>query len=282
MGSQGVGKIRFGKELSARDRRLFITGSVMTLLSLAVPPPARAGGVQRDVSYVPTPHRTVKRMLEMAAVAPEDYVVDLGSGDGRIVIAAAKLGARAAGVDIDPRRIAESRENARRAGVENDVRFIEGDIFEYDFTDATVVTLYLLEHLNIRLRPTTLQMRPGTRIVSHAFGMGDWRADKTEFIDGRVIHLWIVPAPVEGRWAVSDGRREFALELAQEFQSFSGTALFDAIRVPLRETALRGDEIRFNIDRPDGGTSRFVGRIRGDEMVSVPEKGAWRAIREPS
>jgi cyclopropane fatty-acyl-phospholipid synthase-like methyltransferase len=148
-----------------------------------------------DVVYVPTREPVVDAMLRMANVTANDVVYDLGCGDGRIVIRAAKnYGARGVGIDIDPERIEEANENAQEAGVTGDVEFIQGDLFESDFSEASVVTLYLLSSLNERLMPILMeQLKPGTRIVSHAFSMGDWEPEKTEVVDGATIHLWTVP-----------------------------------------------------------------------------------------
>ncbi len=168
--------------------------------ALSAVPPARADAPRApahepDVVFVPTPERVVEAMLDLARVGPDDVVYDLGCGDGRIVIAAAKRGARkAVGVDIDPERIAEAEANAEHAGVKRKVQLIEGDLFRQDLRDATVVTLYLLPELNLRLRPRLLQLRPGTRIVSHAFDMGDWKPEATAQVDGKTVYLWTVPA----------------------------------------------------------------------------------------
>jgi tRNA G37 N-methylase Trm5 len=167
-------------------------GLLTAMLAIALAPASlRAQGL--NVVYEPTPHETVERMLNAANVRGEDFVIDLGSGDGRIPIAAARRGARAVGIDIDPRRIAEARENARKAGVEKRVRFIQADLFEQDLSAATVITLYLLPQLNLRLRPTLLALAPGTRIVSHGFDMGDWRPDRTITAGGSLVHFWRVP-----------------------------------------------------------------------------------------
>lgn len=149
----------------------------------------------QDVIYVPTSDTVVNAMLNLANVSSEDVVYDLGSGDGRIVIAAAReFGARGVGIDIDPERIEESNENASRAGVTDKVEFIEADLFESDFSEASVVTLYLLSSLNEKLRPMLMQqLKPGTRIVSHAFGMGDWKPEQTKMVDGTTIYLWTIP-----------------------------------------------------------------------------------------
>jgi SAM-dependent methyltransferase len=152
--------------------------------------PARAP----DVHFVPTPTDTVKAMLEVTRVGPNDIVYDLGSGDGRIPIAAAKLGARATGIDIDPRRVAEARANAEREKVTDRVKFIQGDLFEQDLREATVITLYLLPSLNLKLRPTLLSLKPGTRIVSHNFDMGDWKPERTLQVGNSTVYYWTVPS----------------------------------------------------------------------------------------
>lgn len=153
-----------------------------------------------DIHFVPTPPEVVQTMLKMANVKKSDVVYDLGCGDGRIVIAAAQqFGARGVGIDIDPQRIAEAKENARKAGVEKLVTFRTEDLFEANFKEATVVTLYLLERLNEKLRPKLMaELKPGTRIVSHAFGMGNWPPEKTEDVDGRMVYMWTIPAKPAG------------------------------------------------------------------------------------
>ncbi|MBM3357927.1 MAG: class I SAM-dependent methyltransferase [Betaproteobacteria bacterium] len=158
---------------------------------------AQAGAELRgpDVIYVPTPDGVVDRMLELAQVTAKDTVYDLGSGDGRIVIAAArKYGARGVGIDIDPERIKEARANAKAAGVTDKVNFVQADLFKSDISQATVVTIYLLTDLNLKLRPKLLkELAPGTRVVSHAFGMGDWKPERTESINGYTVYLWRIP-----------------------------------------------------------------------------------------
>jgi SAM-dependent methyltransferase len=172
-------------------------------LSISVAPaqvPAESTPYNKDVPYVPSPDAVVTKMLEMAKVGPKDVVYDLGSGDGRIVIAAARKGARAVGVDIDPERIRESNDNARSAGVAKRVKFIEQNLFDTDFREASVVTLYLLPGVNLKLRPKLLtQLRPGTRIVSHSFNMGDWKPAQTAEVDGANVYLWIVPPREEAQ-----------------------------------------------------------------------------------
>jgi ubiquinone/menaquinone biosynthesis C-methylase UbiE len=163
-------------------------------LLLLVPSLFLQPALARDVPFVPSPERVVAKMLEVAKVGPKDVVYDLGSGDGRIVIAAAKKGARGVGIDIDPDRIREARENARRAGVTKRVEFREGDLFKADFSDATVVTLYLLSGVNLKLRPKLLaELKPGTRVVSHGFDMGDWKPTATHTVGTSTVYYWVVP-----------------------------------------------------------------------------------------
>jgi SAM-dependent methyltransferase len=157
-------------------------------------PAERTPAREPDVHYVPTPDDVVAKMLDLARVRPGDVVYDLGCGDGRIVVEAARRGAKkAVGVDIDPARVAEAKENVGKAGVQDRARIVEGDLFEQDLSDATVVTLYLLPELNLRLRPKLLALRPGTRIVSHAFDMGDWKPERQTTVDGKSVYLWTVP-----------------------------------------------------------------------------------------
>ena len=163
----------------------------------------QVGQSGKDVVWVPTPEALVERMLRMARVGPKDYVIDLGSGDGRTVIAAGKLGARATGIEYNPDMVSLSIKNAEKAGMGDKVKFVKADIFESDFSEATVITMYLLPSLNIKLRPKLLDLRPGTRLVSHAFNMEDWQPDQTVTVEGRDAYLWIVPAKVQGSWKLA-------------------------------------------------------------------------------
>jgi precorrin-6B methylase 2 len=232
-----------------------------------------------DVPYVPTPEPVVARMLEMANVQPEDHVVDLGSGDGRIAIASVKdRGAKSAlGVDLNPERIEEAEANAQKAGVADKVTFEQGDLFKKDISDANVLTMYLLPRVNMQLRPVILEeMEPGTRIVSHAFSMEDWEADQTDVVDGRYIYLWIVPAKVQGQWQVKNGEQAFTLELAQTFQNVKGEATVNG-QPSTVEGKLDGERIHFTL-----GEQRFIGIVDGDEIKAVSEGGAvanWSATR---
>ena len=223
---------------------------------------------QFDVPYVPTPMKTVAKMLEMAKVKPSDIVYDLGSGDGRIVIASVRdFGARKAiGVDINPVRIQESNENARKANVTDKVRFVEGDVFEFDFSEATVLTMYLLTEVNIRLRPRILSiLKPGTRVVSHDFDMAEWEPDDTASMDSfRHVYLWIVPAKVEGNWELSVGETRYQLKFDQFFQRISGELQHAEKTFPVRTGRLNGTEIDFDGRVLDGNrdvAARYVGKV---------------------
>ncbi|MDP8993408.1 MAG: 50S ribosomal protein L11 methyltransferase [Pseudomonadota bacterium] len=215
-----------------------------TLLLLALTAPAAAiPEDELDVPYVPTPMRVVERMLDMADVGPGDYLIDLGSGDGRIAITAAQRGARALGVDIDPVRIREAATAARFAGVETRAGFRLQDLFETPLRQATVITMYLLPEVNLRLRPRILtELRPGTRVVSHNFDMGDWRPDAEAEIDASRLFFWIVPAVVGGSWSLTlaDGA-VLPLELDQRFQDVTGTLG----GVPVEGARLSGTRFRF-------------------------------------
>ncbi|HTO51045.1 MAG TPA: class I SAM-dependent methyltransferase [Burkholderiales bacterium] len=232
----------------------------------------------KDVIWVPTPDAAVDRMLILARVTPNDLVVDLGSGDGKIVIAAAKrFGARSRGIEYSPDLVETSRRNARIDGVADRARFVQGDLFEADFRDATVVTLYLLTTLNLKLRPKLLDMRPGTRVVSHVFRMGDWEPDETAKTGSSEIYLWVVPAKVGGRWRVGirDGAA-FELALEQRYQRVAARIVGgDA---PLRATVARlaGSELRVVI-AGTGPERTLVGRVDGDRIDGAD--GAWRAVR---
>jgi SAM-dependent methyltransferase len=238
----------------------------------------QVGQQGKDVVWVPTGQSLVETMLEMANVTAQDFVVDLGSGDGRTVIAAAKRGARALGVEYNPQMVELSRENAAKEGVSAQASFVEGDLFETDFSQATVVTLFLLPDLNIRLRPTILDMRPGTRVVSNTFTMGEWEPEETVRVDGDcrswcTALFWIVPAKVGGTWRLPQGE----LALDQEFQMISGN-LRDSGRATPIEGRLRGEDISFT-----AGGQQYTGRVTGDTMRgTVTENGRsrdWSATR---
>ncbi len=238
----------------------------------------RAGQAGKDVIWWPTDDGLVSRMLKMAKVGPSDIVYDLGAGDGRIAITAAKqFGARAIGIEYEAPLVAFGQCLAEVAGVADRVELRHGDIFQSDFSDATVVTMYLLQKLNLRLRPTLLDMKPGTRVVSHSFDMGDWEADDSVAVDFGEAYLWIVPAKVAGRWTFhqEDGTDEFSVDLQQAYQRLSGTAG----GAPLTQTTLRGSHIEFALQ--DG--TRVVGTVNGDRIdAKVTREGktsSWSGSR---
>jgi SAM-dependent methyltransferase len=232
----------------------------------------------KDVVWVPTPDAAVDRMLLLARVSPNDLVVDLGSGDGKIVIAAAKrFGARARGYEFSADLVEASRRSARIDGVADRARFVQGDMFEADYGDATVVTLYLLTSLNLKLRPKLLEMRPGTRVVSHVFRMGDWEPDESAKSGSSEIFLWVVPAKVAGRWRVDlrDGPA-FELALEQRYQRVTGKVLGREGSPRLQGVRLAGREIRLVVAGA-GGERALGGRVDGDRIEGAD--GAWRAVR---
>jgi len=276
---------------------------------LAGPPPAAVQDLTwqsfkgYDVPYVPTPTEVVDEMLHLAGVKAGDVLYDLGCGDGRIVIAAAKrYGVKAVGIDIDPLRIQESNANAAAAGLTGKVRFIQQDLFETDFRDATVITMYLLTSVNLRLRPKLLaDLKPGTRLVSHSFEMGEWRPDKTTLVttsfgDERDVHFWIVPANVTGRWEwdLSDGSRptHYVLEAAQEFQDVTATGKEGDWPLAVGDIRLAGDAISFRVDAETDGkmvSTLYEGRVAGDRIAGTVRPAsavktaavAWKASRDP-
>jgi len=226
----------------------------------------------KDVIWVPTAQTLVDRMLDMAALTPADRLVDLGSGDGRTVITAAQRGAQARGIEYNPDMVAYARRQAQAAGVSARATFEQADIFQSDFSDATVVTLFLLPSLNVQLRPTLLDMAPGTRIVSNSFDMGDWEPDEiTEVTQDCTSYcgalMWIVPAKVDGAWRLDGG----TLTLRQRYQYFDGAAGSS----PVEHGRLDGASIRFYI-----GADQYVGRVSGNTMQGVINGARpWRAVR---
>ena len=254
----------------------------------APPPPGpsepQEGQAGKDVIWLPTPEALVERMLAMAQVGPRDVLYDLGSGDGRLVIAAARRAARSVGVEFNPELVAVSERRARENGVAGKARFVEGDIFETDFSEASVVTLYLLPALNLRLRPTLLRMKPGTRVVSHAFGMEDWEPDESSRAEQRTAYLWIVPAAVGGSWRVEPERGpSFDVTLAQRFQRIEGTVALGPVEAGLREPSLRGDAIRFGFVDQNGEWHELAGTVTGGRMAGTyrvaGRRGDWAAAR---
>lgn len=224
-----------------------------------------------DVPYVPTPEKVVEGMLDAADVGPGDYVIDLGSGDGRIVIAAARRGAVGHGVDLNPRRVEEAEENARAAGVTGRVMFLEEDIFETDFSQASVITMYLLSTVNLKLRPSLLaNLRPGTRIVSHSFSMGDWEADEVLRIDNRTVYYWVIPAGVEGRWRWEADGVQFSMSAQQQYQNIEVSLNAGNRTLTTEEATLSGNRINLIVhNRSNGKQYIYNGLINGDNITGT-------------
>jgi protein-L-isoaspartate O-methyltransferase len=238
----------------------------------------KLGQQGKDVVWIPSPAPTVTKMLDLARVTANDHVIDLGSGDGVTVIAAARRGATAMGVEFDKGLVDVSRQNAAAAGVSDRVTFVEGDFFKTDLSKATVVTLFVHVSINMKLRPMLLDLRPGTRIVSNTFDMGDWRADQVAQVTETCTRfctalLWVVPAHVDGVWRLDDSE----LRLTQQFQNVTGTLTTGGVAKPISAGRLNGDEISFFV-----GSVPYKGRVKGGLMEGTVAAGgtpAWRATR---
>jgi SAM-dependent methyltransferase len=246
----------------------------------------QVGQAGKDVIWVPTPEELVERMLRMAQTTPKDFVIDLGSGDGRIAIAAAKkIGAQAIGIEYNPDMVALSNRYAREQGVADKVKFIKADIFESDFSEATVITMYLLPGLNLKLRSKLLAMKPGTRLVSHQFNMDDWEPDERTSLEGRLAFLWIVPAKVQGTWQLNAGGQTRELVLVQQYQKIQGHIKIGGLEAGLRDATLHGDRISFAWVDNSGVRHDFSGRVTGGNMEGTVrsgdgrEEGRWTAAR---
>jgi SAM-dependent methyltransferase len=268
----------------SRSASLWLSASILSAIAacaFAQSPQAEfhpeVGQQGKDVVWVPSPQELVDKMLEMAKVTPKDLVMDLGSGDGRTVITAAKRGATALGIEYNPDMVALSRRNAEKAGVAGKATFREADIFKTDLSKATVITLFLLTDLNLKLRPTILTLKPGTRIVSNTFRMGEWEPDQTVELGCDTYctaYLWIVPAHVEGNWKSGSGE----LAIRQDFQKISGIVKNGKISAPITRGTLRGDQIQFM-----AGSAEYRGRVNGDAIEGTVKadgkSSAWKASR---
>ncbi|HET6493036.1 MAG TPA: methyltransferase domain-containing protein [Burkholderiales bacterium] len=253
-----------------------------------------AWAAEPRVPYVPTPQEVVERMLQIAKVSSTDYLIDLGSGDGRIVVTAAKkYGARGFGVDLNPQRINEANENAKQAGVLDKVAFYQRDLFETDLSEATVITMYLLPRVNLELRSRLLDLKPGTRIVSHDFSMGDWKPDTHVQMDVKEkygasggksdIYFWAVPAKIGGTWQwdmpVLSKDRHYQVTLTQRFQMISGTVKTNGREGALQNPRLRGDRISFSFSAPVDGAPvkhEFTGKVEGDTIAGTARLSGGR------
>jgi hypothetical protein len=259
-----------------------LTSKGFSIFSLAEPAKEyapSAGQPGKDVEWVPSSLIMADRMLELAKVTPEDYVIDLGSGDGRIVISAAKLGARALGIEYNPDLVRFSRKIAAEEGVSDKATFEEDDLFRTDFSKATVITMFLRKDINLVLRPKILDLKPGTRIVSNTFDMGEWKADKVITVEDNDYyfrycdaHFWVVPAKVEGTWKLPQGE----LTLEQNFQMINGTLKYGSVTTPI-SGKMTGDRISFTADGV-----QYAGRVTGDQMELETNdiiNSKWRATR---
>jgi SAM-dependent methyltransferase len=274
-------KIRF---LMGLFSRLIVPLALAACAAAQAPAPEQqyepqVGQEGKDVVWVPMPDDQLEKMLDLARVTSADFVMDLGSGDGRTVIAAAKRGARAMGVEFNPDLVVLSRRAAIRAGIADRAGFVQGDLFETDLSRATVITLFLLDEINLKLRPTLLSLKPGTRVLSNTFKMGDWEPDATESyprgcINWCTLYLWIVPAAVEGSWRAPQGE----LVLKQKYQTLTGTLGSGAKAASISGGRLAGDAIQFT-----AGGAEFRARVTGNAIEgTVAQNGAvrpWRATR---
>jgi SAM-dependent methyltransferase len=241
----------------------------------------QVGQAGKDVIWVPTCQVLVDKMLDMAQVTPEDFVIDLGSGDGRTVITAAKRGARALGIEYNPDMVALSKRNAAMEGVGDKTQFVEADLFESDFSKATVITMFLMPHINLKLRPQVLGLKPGTRIASNTFTMGEWTPDQTFVAENNedcgnynTALFWVVPAKVDGKWKLPQGE----LTIKQTFQTFSGSLKSGANNRPISNGKLNGDKISFSV-----GKANYNGRVNASFMEGTVQSGRlsteWNATR---
>ncbi len=281
-----------GKRVAGAAALLAILATTLTIAADRVP-------------YVPTPQEVVDRMLETAKVGPGDYLIDLGSGDGRIVVTAAKkYGTRGFGVDLNPERIRESNENARAAGVTDKVAFYQRNLFETDLAQATVITMYLLPRVNVELRPKLLELAPGTRLVSHDFDMGDWKPDAQFTMDVKEkyggaggkseVYFWVVPAKAAGAWqwqsTVAGKPQSYEIRMEQKYQSLTGSVFVGGRTATLRNLRLRGPDISFNFTIELNGAPvqhEFAGKVSGDAIngsaslsgARLQSKQDWTARR---
>jgi hypothetical protein len=248
------------------------------------------GQAGKDVIWVPTPDEVVDRMLTMAQVGPGDIHFDLGAGDGKIAIAAAKRGANATGIEYNPEMAKYANERAQAAGVAGvgpgKATIRQADIFVTDFSKATVLTLYLLPTLNMKLRPQILSMKPGTRVVSHSFTMEDWEADETSSLDGRRAYFWLVPAQVGGNWTLDAGGQRNEVVIEQTFQKINGWVnLSKQVQGGLREARLRGSDIAFAFIDASGVRRDFTGKVEAKKMEgsfrdAKGQEGRWSATKK--
>ena len=252
--------------------------SILLAATIAQAQPAKdfqpeVGQAGKDVVWVPTPQALVDKMLDMAKVTPKDYVIDLGSGDGRTVITAAKRGSKALGIEYNPEMVELSKRNAAKEGVSDKASFMKADLFETDFSQAQVITMFLLPSINMKLRPKILNLKPGTRIVSNTFDMEDWKPDEDATVENCTnwctAHLWIVPAKVEGTWKTGQGD----LTIKQSFQNITGTLKNGSAVTPINGK-LNGSHMTFT-----SGSTQYTGDVNGNSIEGTAGSAKWTATR---
>ena len=251
---------------------------------VAVPAAAQAppqiGQVSKDSVWVPTPERMIRRLLQLADVTPDDVVVDLGAGDGRIPVYAAKhFGARAIGVELEENLVVLATASAKAQGVSHLARFVRQDLFEFDLSAATVVALYISPGVMTKLRPRLLELKPGTRVVSHYFTLGDWEPDETIRVEDRTGYLWVVPADVRGTWTVTTADDALKVTLEQVHQQLSARGEREGRDVPVLSPRLRGTEIGFTTFDRNGDTRGYRGRVSGARMSGESDVHGYQPLR---
>lgn len=270
----------------ARTWIVAVSLGLVAAVARAEPPAPTIGQPGKDVIWIPTPEPVLERMLATAQVTAADHVYDLGAGDGRLVLLAARrFGARATGIEYDAGLVAVGRREAAKQGLSAErFKMVKGDVFAAEFRDATVVGLYLLPHMLLRLRPMLLRLRAGTRIVSHHFKIPDWEPDETSWVGVRGVYLWVVPADVAGGWRVefSDGKA-VDVDAEQTYQRVRGRAVFGEVKAGLRDVTLRGDAIAFAFVDDVGALRELTGRVVDGRMEGSFRAGAaagtWTAAR---
>jgi len=253
-----------GAQLPATGAQLPATGAQLPATGAQLP---ALGQVSKDSVWVPTPDHVIYRMLQLADTTSKDLVIDLGSGDGRIPIMAAKrFGARAIGVELEDNLVRYSIESAKRQGVSQRARFLKQDLFEADISKATVFGLYISPGVMTKLKPKLYALKPGTRIVSHQFTLDDWEPDETLKVEQRSVHLWIVPEKIGGAWRLESGDDRLSLRIDQKFQELRGSAERAGKPAQVIGAKIRGREVQFTVFDPDGNARRYAGRVDGDTM----------------
>jgi 2-polyprenyl-3-methyl-5-hydroxy-6-metoxy-1,4-benzoquinol methylase len=269
----------FSKELNMKLSRFLLYALLTSWLNLAFASTTtnstdykpKVGQEGKDVIWVPTPEGLIDKMLEAAKVSDKDTLFDLGAGDGIIAITATrKYGAKSVGIEYNPEMAQFARRKVAEAGLTDKVKIITGDIFQEDFSSATVVTLYLMPHLNIKLRPILLKMKPGTRVVSNTFNMGDWEPDETVLDQHWRAHFWVVPAQIEGAWVMKGMEGgPLRLNISQSYQNIGGTLTRGGQTLDLLGAKLRGDEVKFQYITPDRKVHAFSGRLEGRRLTGT-------------